>query len=70
MLTIRQDLISSLERRFSEVITFESDTFDPKFVVATMVDPKTAFALDEDTSALAGIIKRVGFYYSNRLILS
>jgi len=60
--SIRTTLINSLKRRFSNVIDFDSNTFDSKYIVSTVADPRTACALNEEESRLLAVSKDMVCY--------
>jgi len=59
---VRSKLVASLNRRFSNVISFSSRLFDCKYVVATLADPMTAFMVTHDERQLLAIVKDMVCY--------
>lgn len=44
-------------KRFEHVIDFDSDHFDPRFIMSTAVDPYTSFILSESADQLFPFIR-------------
>ncbi len=55
--SVGETLIASLKRRFANVIDLEAPYFDPKYILATIVDSQTAFTVSLDDAKLLAIVK-------------